>query len=191
MKIEKGQPGYLQEQKKKEIVKTVISFVGVATLLIIGYVTTGTKLNWLTLFAILGCLPACKCLVGVITRFPYRSISMEKVSEIKEHTSQLTVAYDLLLTSYEKIMPIDCIVISGSTICGYASNKKMDSIYAAQHIKKILGQNNFTNLTVKIFPDYVAFLSRAEGMNNIAEVDKTNSTKKDRRMKQIILNVSL
>ena len=60
MKIEKGKPGYLKAQRDKLLIQTLIEFGIVIALLVIGYVQTGTKLNLLTLVAILGCLPASK-----------------------------------------------------------------------------------------------------------------------------------
>jgi hypothetical protein len=48
-------------------------------------------------------------------------------------------------------MPVDCIIISDNTICGFASNKKTDTAFAAKHIKQILYANQFTNVSVKIF----------------------------------------
>ena len=61
----------------------------------------------------------------------------------------------------------------------------------AKHIKNILKNHRYDKMTVKIFHDYVAFLSRAEGMNNIAAVDKPNSRKKEREIKNIILSISM
>ena len=46
-------------------------------------------------------------------------------------------------------------------------------------------------MTVKIFHDYVAFLSRAEGMNNIASIEKADTRKKEREIRNIILNLSM
>ena len=115
-RVEKGTPGYLDHKKKVEIIRTVIYFGIVAAVFFLGYSQTGTRLNLLTVVAILGCLPAGKALVGVIARFPYPSIGRDMADEIKSKTTHLTVCYDLVITSEEKIMPVDCIVISGSNI---------------------------------------------------------------------------
>ena len=191
MKHTKGNPGYLDHQLKIEILKTVISFGLVAAVLILGIVQTGSRLNLLTVVAVLGALPACKILVGVITRFPYRSIPQETAEEIREKTPNITVIYDMIITSTEKIMPVDCIVISDHTICGYTRSQKVDLVYAGNHIKNILGQNGYSKVTVKIFQNYTAFLTRAEGMNSIAVIDRPDSKKREERIRQIILNISM
>lgn len=191
MKIEKGQPGYLKAERNKLLAQTLIEFVMVVVLLIVGYVQTGTKLNLFTLVAVLGCLPASKVLVELITIFPYKTIDADKAAEIKEKTPLLTTAYDMVLTSREKIMPVDAIVISGGTICGYSKSKKVKPEETASYIKKMLQENRFDKVTVKIFPDYVAFLSRAEGMNSIAEIEREDTRKKEKKIRKIILSLSM
>lgn len=191
MKIEKGQPGYLKAERNKLLAQTLIEFVIVVGLLIVGYVQTGTKLNLFTLVAVLGCLPASKVLVELITIFPYKTIDADKAAEIKEKTPLLTTAYDMVLTSREKIMPVDAIVISGGTICGYSKSKKVKPEETASYIKKMLQENRFDKVTVKIFPDYVAFLSRAEGMNSIAEIEREDTRKKEKKIRKIILSLSM
>ena len=55
MKIQKGDAGYLRRRKRLLILEAVVSFGLVAALVIAGYVTTKTKLNLLTVVAVLGC----------------------------------------------------------------------------------------------------------------------------------------
>lgn len=187
----KGDAGYIKKHKLHAIIKAVIEFAIVIALLILGIMQTKTRLNLLTVVAVVGCLPAAKALVEVIMILPYRSIPREVASEIREKTELLTVIYDLVLTSEKKVMPIDSIVISGNTIFGYASNKKTDVDFAAKHIKQYLYANQFTKVSVKVFDNYTAFLSRAEGMENIADVDKTNTRAHEEAIKRVILNLSL
>ena len=191
MKIEKGQPGYFKSERNKLLAHTLGEFGSVVILLIVGYVPNGTKLNMFTLIAILGCLPASKALVELITIFPYKTIDAQKAEEIKAKAPLLTTAYDMVLTSQEKIMPVDAIVISGGTICGYSKIKKIKPEETASYIKKMLQENHFDKVTVKIFPDYVAFLSRAEGMNSIAEIEREDNRKKERRIRKTILTLSM
>lgn len=113
MKVIKGEAGYIQAKKKQEIIKTCMEFALVLAIFITGFVTTKTRLNLLTVVAVLGCLPAAKALVGVIMLIPHKSMENDKVREIEEKAPELVKAYDMVLTSYEKIMPIDSIVILG------------------------------------------------------------------------------
>jgi len=191
MKIQKGEAGYLKARKTRLTIETILEFAIVAGIVIAGYVLNHTKLNLLTLVAILGCLPACRTLVNLIMLIPHRSINEAIELEISGNTEYLTVLYDLVITSERKSMPIEAIAISNNTVCGYAKNKKVDTAYTAKHIKSILAQNKLEKVTVKIFHDYVAFLSRAEGMNNIAAVEHNGPSRREEEISEIIKDISL
>ena len=190
-RVQKGTPGYLDYKKKVEILRTVLYFGIVAAIFILGYVQTHTRLNMLTVVAVLGCLPSSKALVGVIARFPYGSIENKRVKEIKSVTTHLTVGYDMIITSREKIMPVDCIVISGNTVFGYTHYEKVDLDIASRYIKSILVENRFSGATVKILNQYKAFLARAEGLDNIAAVEKDDTKETEEKILHTILNISM
>lgn len=191
MKIKKGNAGYIESRKRQVILKTVLEFGIVIELLLLGIWQTGDRLNMLTVVAILGCLPASKALVELIMIMPHHSTEQNVADEIAGNTELLTTVYDLVFTSEKNIMPVDCLVISDNNICGYTSNAKTDTALTAKHIKQILNANKYTKISVKIFDNYKAFLSRAEGLNNIAAVEKADTKEKEANIRQIILNISL
>ena len=190
-KTEKGTPGYLSHKKHMEIIRTIIYFGIVAAIFFLGYFQTKTRLYLLTVVAVLGCLPAAKALVGVIVRLPYRSADRKIVPDLSEKAVHITTCYDLVLTSTEKIMAVDCIVVSGSTIFGYTHYEKTDPEETQKHIKNILSENGFTGFTVRILREYKAFLARAEGLDHIAAVEKADTSAQDRKICSLLLNVSL
>ena len=190
-KTEKGTPGYLSHKKHMEIIRTIIYFGIVAAIFFLGYFQTKTRLNLLTVVAVLGCLPAAKALVGVIVRLPYRSADRKIVADLSEKAGHLTTCYDLVLTSTEKIMAVDCIVVSGSTIFGYTHYEKTDPEETQKHIKNILSEHGFTGFTVRILREYKGFLGRAEGLDHIAAVGKADTSGQDRKICSLLLNVSL
>ncbi|MGN1267609.1 MAG: hypothetical protein ACI4UH_06690 [Dorea sp.] len=191
LSIVKGQPGYIKAKKTKYLICSLAEFAVVAALVIIGYVQTGSKMNLLTVVAVVGCLPASKMLVEYIAMAPHKSIEQKKYQEIQEKAKLLTKVYDLIITSPEKVMPIDAIVISGHTVCGYTSGEKTDEVKVAKYLKEMLSHNGCEKVTVKVFHDYVAFLSRAEGMNNIASIDKSDNRRLERKIKKAILSTSM
>ena len=67
----------------------------------------------------------------------------------------------------------------------------MDLNELARHIKGILAQNQITGLTVKILNQYKPFLARAEGLNNIAAVEKEDTKEREEQIRSIILNISM
>ena len=66
---------------------------------------------------------------------PHKSISPERFKELEEKAGLLTRAYDLIITSTEKVMPVEAVIISGHVVCGYASSPKTDETVLSRHIK--------------------------------------------------------
>ena len=191
MKIETGQPGYIKARKVRYLMLAIAEFAIVTAVYVLGYMQTGTKANLFTVVAVVGCLPAAKMLVEFITMAPHKSIDVDKYQEIETKADLVIRGYDMVITSSEKVMPLDAVVISGHVVCGYTSSPKTDETALARHIKNILQENHFEKMTVKIFHDYSAFLARAEGMNNIAAVEKTGTRKREKEIRKIILNISM
>ena len=191
MKIEKGQPGYIKARKLKYLVWAIGEFAVVAVLVIVGYLKTGSKLNLFTVIAVVGCLPASTMLVEFITMAPHKGIEPEKFAEIEEKAGLITRIYDTVITGNGKVMPVDAFVISGRTICGYAGSPKANEAETARYIKEMLQNSHVDKVTVKIFCDYVAFLSRAEGMNNIATAESGGEGNREAKIKQLILSTSM
>lgn len=190
-KLQKGQKGYIRSRKLRYLCWAVAEFAVVIALLIIGYVQTKTKLNLLTVVAVVGCLPASKMLVEFIAMAPHQGIPEEKYLEIEEKGELLTRSYDMVITSEEKVMPVAAVVISGHMVCGYIQNEKTDEVKCAGYIKDMLEKNKYDKMTVKMFRDYHAFLARVEGMNNIARVEQQGSSRKERQIKKLILSCSM
>ena len=190
-KVEKGQPGYLDYKKKYEIIRTLIYFAIVAAVFFLGVWQTHSRKNLLTVVAVVGCLPASKALVGVITRFPYKSVPKELAADIKSRSKHITCIFDMVLTSTEKFMPIQCIVISGNTIFGYAPDKKTDLKYATDFIKEILAMNKIKNINIKLFAELNAFNARVDGLDSIAAVENQDLAEVEAKIAGLILNVSI
>lgn len=190
-KVVKGDQGYLDYKKKVEIIRTLLYFAIVAAVFFLGVWQTHSRKNLLTVVAVVGCLPACKALVGVITRIPYKSVSKQISDDIKRRSKHITCIFDMVLTSTEKFMPIQCIVISGNTIFGYAPDKKTNLKYAADFIREILAMNKIKNINIKLFSELNAFNARVDGLDSIAEVENQDCAEEEAKIAGLILNVSL
>ena len=180
MRLGKGEAGYIDQKKKKELLKVILEFGIVLALFITGYITTKTRLNLLTLVAILGCLPASKAMVGFLMLLPRKSLAKEKIDLVEKKGQHLTKLYDMVLTSYEHVMPVENIVIQGNTICGYAINEKLDFSYLEKYIR--------TTLKNKDFP---AYIERLEAMDNLAADSAAKNKKREEEIKKIILTLSM
>lgn len=190
MKAKKGEAGYVQAQKTKYLFYSIIEFSIVIAFVLFGILKTGSRLNGFTIVGIVGCLPASKMLVEYITMMPHKGIEWNLSQEIVEKASLLTVIFDTIITGNEKVMPVQAFVISGNTICGYTTSEKTDETMLAKYLKQLLAQNGYDKVTVKILHDYHAFITRAEGLNNMASVSKIRDQQYENQLKQIILTTS-
>lgn len=191
MNTAKGRPGYINGQKKKYLLWTVLEFAFVIIIFGIGYITTGSNANLFTVIAVVACLPAGKMLVEWITLFPFKTIAPEMAKEIEGKSEYLTTIYDLVVTSEKKAMQIDALVISNNTIFGYTSHEKTDASEATARLKALMETTRYTKATVKIFPSYSAFLSRVEGLNSIMAIEKMDTSRRERAIKKLILSTCM
>ena len=88
-------------------------------------------------------------------------------------------------------MQVDAIVISNNTIFGYTSNKKTDAEEVTKRLKELMDDTKYTKLTIKVLPDYVAFLSRVEGLNNIMAIEKMDTKRRERAIRKHILSTCM
>ena len=182
----KGKKGYLKTQKKYEILRTFLYFGISLSLFAAGYITTKTRLNLLTVVAILGCLPASKSAVGMIMFLRFRGCSEENAKEIEKHSEGLFCLYDMVFTSYQKNYNVAHLAVKGNTVCGYTQDGAFDEQSFYQHIDGMLKADGLTNVSVKIFKDLSKYTSRLEQMGKL-DTDQGNSQKVIDSLKNIAL----
>lgn len=166
-KISKGEYGYIEYQRRYTLIRTLIYFAICAAIFIIGYVTTGTRKNLLTIVAILGCLPACKSVVNYIMFMRAVGCSKEVYDVISEYASSLYGLYDLFMTSYSENYAISHLVIAGASIVGIAENGA-DVNKIEKHIEEHLKQDGYKGINVKIFSDVNKYAERLKQINDLS-----------------------
>lgn len=171
----KGKENYLNSQKKYEILRTVLYFAVSAALFVGGWVQTETRLNLLTVVAVLGCLPASKSAVSAIMFLRFQSCSAEAAAEIKKHSEGLDALFDCVFTSYQKNYPVSHLAVRGGTVCGFAETDfDVNAFY--RHIQDILRRDGHKDVTVKIFRSLSKYTERLEQMKGLAEEPARTTT---------------
>lgn len=163
LKISKGTPGYIHSQKIKRSLITSVLFAIPLGIFFIGLIETKTRLNLFTFVAILGCLPAARSAVGMIMMLMQKPIDKEVCEKIKKKAGDLTMAYELVITAYEKNTPIEAIAVCGPHVVGYTTKADADCAYVEKHIREILKGNGYRE-DVKLFKDLKPFLDRIGGL---------------------------
>jgi len=193
-KTAKGSFGYLVDRRKKTLIRTILFFGISLAVFLIGFLTTGSNQNYLTIAAVLGCLPASKSLVNTIMFYRYQGCSHNDHKKIQSHTGGLRELYDLVFTSYEKNFDIHHMVLSGGSIIGYTANTKCDTAGCEKHLRAMLAQNGFSKIHVKIFQDLTKYCSRLDQLQENLQ-DASDSlppdTERDENVIALLCSISL
>lgn len=171
----KGTKDYIRSQKKYEIIRTLLYFAISLSLFFAGWITTKTKVNVLTIVAVLGCLPACKSAVGMIMFLRFGSLKHEVATSIEAYTEGLETLYDMVFTTYDKTYQVGHITLRGNTVACYAESDKLDEASFVKHITDTLAVDGVTGVTVKVFKDLEKYTKRMEQMKNLEDNEKLNA----------------
>ena len=185
-KIKKGEYGYLIMRKKRLGIATLLCLCIVLAFFLVGYLTTKTRNNILTIMAILSALPTAKFATSFLVLLPYPSVSLEQYKKVCEHAAGVQILTDLVITTGEKTLPTLFVAVHNSSVCGYTEEKKYDIAYAESFLAKKL-MTNGQKATVKIFKDEKVFLNRLDTMQQIETDEKQK--KKDQRIGEILLTL--
>ena len=171
----KGTRNYLDTQRTYEIIKTLILYGISLSLLAAGWITTKTRLNLLTIVAVLGCLPASKSLVSVIMFCRYHSLSRKAAGEIEKHGQKLTCLYDMVFTGREKTYAIGHLAIKGNTICGFSEKPDFDQKAFNAHLEVLLKNDSYSNVSIYVFTNLQKYLDRLDQMEVLACDEKNTA----------------
>lgn len=193
----KGTYGYLDKNKFREW-KKAAAMLSVPIVIFLGaWFINKTRLNIMTVVAIVGCLPGCNQVVHAILASRYHSMERQLYEETEKARGERLALYENVFTSYEANYYVDCMVISGREAAGYTSDKKTDAAKAAEHIKKMLKENSYRQ-NVKIFTDKKAFLERVRALAShepeelpFKEDERYPGMKRDEIVQYLLMAISL
>lgn len=165
----KGTENYLKIQKRYEILRTILYFSVSAALFIAGYLQTKSRLNLLTVVAVLGCLPAGKSAVSAIMFLRFQSCSPENAAKIREHSQGLKTLFDCVFTSYSKNYRVSHLAVRGNVVCGFTEDPAFAENDFYKHIREHLRMDGHKDITVKVFGNLPPYLERLDQMKALPE----------------------
>lgn len=180
MKVRKGTYGYVRYEKKRRLLVTIGMFVMPLAILIAGLIIcNGDKNNIFTVIAVVGCLPGCKSMVGLIMMMMQKSAKKETVEEIQGHAGNLLMLYEMFFTKEQDSLMVDAVAVCGYEVVGYTTHAKSRKQIedCEKHIGKLLRANGYKN-HVKIFDQMKPYLERLDSLNrNYQELESDASEK--------------
>lgn len=139
-KLERGEYGYLKDKKKQALFGTILMvLVGIAIFVVGLLLNKMEARNVFSVLAICMVMPAAKYFVSYVVLFPYKSMDREAKQRLDSYAREKdSVLYDVVFTSSEKVMHLDCIYVTGHQIIGYTSRKKDNIQTIQEYLKKEL-----------------------------------------------------
>lgn len=172
MKTKPGEFGYIIARKRKALLGTLIMvLIGLAVFLTGLLLNNMSNRNIFTVIAVLFALPGAKFLVAYIVTFPYHSVSKERYDKVSEILPEKTELYtDLVITSSEKVMHLDFIVVGNGHVIGLLGEGKQELSYVRKYLTN--GVHNWgTDYKVKIVDSEKTFLNEVSKID-IIDVDE-------------------
>lgn len=139
-KLNRGEYGYLKQKKQEVLCHTLLMVLTGLAIFAVGLLLNKMEAsNVFTIVAICMVLPAAKSFVSVIILAPYKPMAPEVKERLASYAKEGdTVLYDVVFTSSEKIMHLDCIYVTGHQIIGYTSRTKDKVQVIQEYFKKEL-----------------------------------------------------
>jgi len=164
----KGTNGYIRAKKRKLLLLIAGIVCLSAALFLVGWKTTGTKKNLLTVLAVLGVLPGAKAIVSLVLFLPYRSLDSSVYADISAATAGEGHLYsDLVFTSERSVMHLDSLWLCGTELVGLSlSGRGKETIveYVTESLKK-----RGVNAHMHIFATAEEMCERVRGLAAHAE----------------------
>lgn len=174
-KKKKGEYGYITKSKRIDVIKMAI-YVAIALFIFcLGLVLNKMSYqNIFTIVAILFVLPWARVLVEFIVFFPYKTPSKEQYDKVRSVISdEAVLASDMVITSTEKSMGLNFLVMGNGYVIGVVMNQKQSVDEIQNYLRK--GVNNWSDkYRVKLYGNFDDFLK------DVREAKEKEITEKER-----------
>lgn len=179
--LEKGTYLYINNRKKRLILFSGLSMLGVFIIFLTGIIIYHTNKSIYAVIAALAALPAAKLITLLAVIIPYKSGDADIYNTLMRYSKNQNgiLTCDLAIASSSKISFIQFAYILDGKVFLYSDYKKLDVSFTEKHIKDILSENcNFSS--VKLYSDKDRFISKINALtaiDDIANMDKRISQK--------------
>lgn len=164
--VEKGEYGYIGYRKKFHSILTVVGFVVVFAIFLIGFLICKTKNNIATVMAIVTVLPVAKFAVTLLMVAFYKSPDRELFDELKSIGSNLTILSDCVMTCKDKSLYVEFALVTDTCVYCYTRNEKFDTKYFEENVEAFIKSCGDT-VSVKLIKDFNTFKQRVSSLNNV------------------------
>lgn len=163
----KGTVHYVSTQRTYALIRTILYFGISLSLFAAGYFSTGSKVNLLSIVAVLGCLPASKSAVNYIMFLRYKSLSDASWQKILPRTEGLNSLNDMVFTTYSASFVVGHLVIRDNTVCGFSEDPAFAEKEFQTFIQEVFKADSIKNVSVKVFTALDKYLDRIDQLGQL------------------------
>ena len=185
-KYENGEYKYASYSRLRSWIITIAMYVLSAAIYTIGYITTGSNRNLLTIVAILGVLPASKSLIAAIMNSRIKVLNEAVHSKIEDNIGSLKGLYNLYLTSYEINFYLAHCIITKDSLIAFTTDKDFDNKRFDEHIKKHMKIEGIQDILIKVFDNEDAYINRLTQLSKSDQSEQTNE-----KLVNLLKNISV
>lgn len=180
--MDKGTHGYIKYKKRKLLRNTIIMTLVIVIIFVTGYLLNdNSKNNVFTILAILLVLPGAKILVSYIVVAPYRSMGDKEYEQVcKVISPSVTMISDLVITSPDKVMNLDCAIIDDHHVIALLGKAGQDASYIQTYLSRMI-KNQGHNCDVKVLTDFNKFLSHVKTLGITKEQKNSHNENKQNK----------
>lgn len=183
-KYKKGQYEYASYHKVIIGCFTFCMYALSAAIYAIGYYTTGSNKNLLTIVAVLGILPASKMLISFIMNTRVKPVEEALKKEFDDNSKELNSFYHMYFTSYDTNYIVDHCIVTRDSFIGYSSDSGFDEKKFLEHMEKHMKIEGIQGIVIKIFT------SKDNYINRLSQLSSSNPGTND-KMLELIMNITL
>lgn len=181
MKEKKGRPNYLYELKRYDLINCVFEWLIVILVVALGYVFTGKIFNVISIIATAAVYFPVKNTKEHLKKHPFHPMDDEKRSSLIEINEFIHILYNPLIEFRGKVMGIEAIAVSGTTVLVYISNPKTSAKFSEKFLSTVLSRR-VDKINIKFFYEFKSFYDRAEGLHNMAKISNTEVTTEEKKI---------
>ncbi len=187
-KITKGEWCYINYQRKRVLLITLVLYVCAIGIYLVGYLSLNTTKNLFTIIAVLGILPASKSMVNLIMFLRFRSLPEDIYKDYTDETGDgMCIIFETPFTTYEKTYFVEAIACRNKTVICSCPGAKSDIQKLTGHLAGVLKNDGYKDVTVKVFDDRDEFRKRLAGLSELKESD----SRADKAVLNTLLSVAL
>lgn len=157
--MEKGEFGYIDWRKKKDLKHAIIIFLLGFSVFFLGlFLNKFSKKNIFTVFSVLFFLPAARYLVTYIILYKHKTYDKASYIKLKETLDEGDLLLcDIAMSTADRTIGFYFLVVIGDVIIGFPF--KSHTVYLDEYIKPMLTSRGF-KFRLEIHEDFALFMNR-------------------------------